>query len=431
MNAIRKRSKWFGLNGLALALLATCAVACSKDNDNDTGDGDAEIKSSGFVINGLTSNNTATVKYVAELPADGGTINIADGQDFVRFWATSVYDHAMYIQSPDGTSGFSKMVVNADGKIVEEGVIPTINSTSTQIMIKDSETGIFQDRANQGKISVFNPKTLQVSQTLDLTAGPVPGNIAHRYQSFYFRGDDIFAVVRGLTGQDFPTILVHQANIKTGKYVDWTERVGDGASPIDYYEPFGQQSIDNQGHLYIVDAGNVGGSGLPARVSKIAAGSNKIDASYKFEPAKILNPANIFLPCIYKFATIGNNKAICVVNSETPQEAIAIVQAAGGIQNLTREQINQIFSILATAASAQWCILDLNAQTVTPIGGIPKVGIFVNGSTFTHNGNFYIPAVTTAETAYYRLNVNAGTASKAFTITGATLNSMYNIANNN
>lgn len=431
MNTQPKTFKWAKCNLAVLLTVALFVAACSKDKDGDTDNGDDDIKTSGFVVNGVTSNNTATVKYVAELPADGGNINIADGQDFIRFWATSVFDHALYIQSPDGTSGFSKMVVNADGRIEEKGVIPTINNTSTQIMIKDSETGIFQDRANQGKISVFDPQTLEVKRTLDLTAGPVPGNIAHRYQSFYFRGDDVFAVVRGLTGQDFPTILVHQANIKTGSYVGWTERVGDGASPIDYYEPFGQQSIDNQGHLYIVDAGNVGGSGLPARVSKIPAGSNSIDPDYKFEPAKILNPANIFLPCIYKFATIGNNKAICVVNSETPQEAIAIVQAAGGIQNLTREQINQIFSILATAASAQWCILDLNAQTVTPITGIPKVGIFVNGTTFKHNNDFYIPAVTTTETAYYRLNISAGSATKAFTITGATLNSMYNIANNN
>ncbi|MBD1434898.1 hypothetical protein H8B06_18905 [Sphingobacterium sp. DN00404] len=429
MNAINKKSKWTKLNLVAVALVVTCTVACDKDNDTDNGT--TEIKTSGFVINGLTSSETATVKYVAELPADGGTINIADGQDFVRFWATSVYDHALYIQSPDGTAGFSKMVVNADGRIVEEGIIPTINNTSAQLMIKDSETGVFQDRAVQGKISVFNPKTMQVTRTIDLTEGPVPGNIVHRYQSFYFRGNDIFAVIRGLTGEDFNTIVVHQGDINTGKYIGWTERIGDGSSPIDYYEPFGQQSIDDQGNLYIVDAGNIGGTGLPARVSKIAAGSNSIDADYKFEPAKILNAQNVFLPCIYKFATIGNGKAVCVVNSETPQEAIAIVQAAGGIQNLTREQINEIFYILATAASAQWCILDLNAQTVTPIGGIPKVGIFVNGTTFTHNGNIYLPAVTTQETAYYRLNVSSGTAVKAFNITGATLNGMYNIANNN
>ncbi len=430
MNALRTKSRWAKFNVLALALLAISVAACKKDNDGG-GDGGADIKTSGFVINGLTSNNTATVKYVADLPADGGTIDIADGQDFMRFWATSVYDHALYIQSPDGSSGFSKMVVNAEGSIVEEGVIPTINNTSAQLMVKDSETGIFQDRANQGIISVFDPRTFQVTRTIDLTAGPVPGDIAHRYQSFYFRGDDVFAVVRGLTGQDFPTILVHQGNIKTGEYVGWTERIGDGSSPIDYYEPFGQQSLDDQGNLYIVDAGNVGGTGLPARVSKIPAGSNSIDANYTFEPAKILNPTNVFLPCVYKFAYIGNNKAVCVVNSETPQEAITIVQAAGGIQNLTREQINQIFYILATAASAQWCILDLNAQTVTPITGMPKVGIFVNGTTFTHKGDFYLPTVTTEETAYYRLNIGAGSAVKAFTITGATLNSMYNIANNN
>lgn len=427
MNPTNKNLKVIKL--VALGLFITFGIACKKSGSTE--ETSSENKTTGFIINGLTSSNTAIVKYIPELPADGGTISFAGGKDFNRFWATSIYDHALYMQRPDGSSGFSKMVVNSKGEIVEAGTIPTISNTSTQIMIKDSETGIFQDRANQGVISVFNPKTLQVTSTIDLKAGPVPGNIAHRYQSFYFRGDDIFTVLRGMNGQDFKTVVVHQANIKTGKYVGWTERVGDGYSDIEYYEAFGQQSVDNNGNLYIIDAGNIGGTGLAARVSKIPAGSNTIDANYKFEPAKMLNPNNVFLPCIYKFSTIGNNKAVCVVNGETPQAAIDIVMAAGGVQNLTTAQINDIFNILFSSPTAKWCILDLNAQTVTPIGGMPGVGVFAPSTMFTHQGNVYLPVSTPQETAYYRLNATTGTAVKAFNITGAMLNSMYNISSNN
>lgn len=57
------------MNVIGLALLATCAVGCKK-NDNDA-PATSTNKTTGFVINGLTRSNTAIVKYVEELPADG------------------------------------------------------------------------------------------------------------------------------------------------------------------------------------------------------------------------------------------------------------------------------------------------------------------------------------------------------------------------
>lgn len=260
---------------------------------------------------------------------------MAGGTDYTKFWATAVYDHALYVQRPDGSAGFSKIVVNENGQLVEEGNIPTVSNTSYQIAIKDAEIGVFQDRATPKTISIFNPKTLKVTSTINMSGGVVPGNINQRYQRFMFRGDDLFAVVRGEAGELFSTLVVHQANVKTGNFIGATQRGGNGMSTINYFEDFGQNIIDSEGNLYIIDAGNLEAQGIAARVNKIPAGSNTIDASYKFEPAKILNPANQFLPTIYKCVAIGNNKAVAVVNYETPQAAVDIVIGAGGLQNLT------------------------------------------------------------------------------------------------
>ncbi|GAB3416375.1 hypothetical protein [Niabella aquatica] len=428
MKSIAKSLKLSPLNWLAAAFLVTTFFSCDKNDgpDNTT----PENKTTGFVMSGTTSSNTALVKYIPELPADGSTITFDGAKDFKSFEPTSVYDNALYMKRPDGASGFSKMVVNANGQVVEAGVIPTIHNGSRLIMIKDSETGLFCDWANHDIISVFNPKTLKVTSTINMAAGPSPGNLANRYESFYFRGDDVFAVSRS-TEKDYNVLLVHQANIKTGTYVGSTQRVGDGSTSLRGIEDFGQRSLDDQGNLYIDDAGNYSGGYLPARVSKIPVGSNTIDANYKFEPAKTLNAANVFLPTINKFTTIGNGKAVSIVNTEIPQAVLDIINTAGGVQNLTSTQIQQVFGILFSSPSAKWCILDLNTQTVTPITGIPQVGIWFGGTVFTHQGNVYLPVSTTQENVYYRLNASAATAVKAFTITGATLNGMFNIANNN
>ncbi|MEM9000208.1 MAG: hypothetical protein AAGB24_08075 [Bacteroidota bacterium] len=435
-------------------LLAVIFVACSDDDDSNTEpagttdddvtmtDDDAsmtdddmveepENKSSGFVIVGSTSSGSELVKYSEELPT--GNIDLSDGKDFAAFFPVALYDNALYMARVDNSAGFSKVVVDADGEVVEEAVIPTIDDGSFQIAVKDSETGVFQDRATPDIISIFNPTTLEVTGNIDLSAGLVPGDIDQRYQRFMFRGDDVFAPIRGNDlGESFPTLVVHQGNVGTGTFVGDTERIGNGFSDILYFNDFGQNVLDSQGNLYIVDAGNVEGQGVPARVNKIPAGSNEIDPDYTFEPAAILNPANVFLPTVFTFYVVpGTDTAIAVVNSETPQEAIDIVLDAGGLENLTNEQLNQIFNILFTAASARWCELDLVNQTVTPIDGIPPVGVFAAGSVFTHEGDYFIPVATPDETAYYRWNATTGAVSQAFTISGADLVGVFNIANNN
>jgi hypothetical protein len=386
--------------------------------------------STGFVVVGTTASQTALVKYFEDLPS--GTIDISDGIDFPQFFPTSLFDNAMFLPRPDDQAGFSKYVVDASGALVEEGVIPTIDPGSFRIAVKDSQTGVFQDRANSDIISVFNPETLEVTGTIDMTAAFVPMDIGQRYQRFYFRGDDVFAPVRGnVNGEAFTSFILHQGNLMSNSFVGDTQRDGNGFSQIISFNDFGQQVIDGAGNLYIPDAGAQDGTGLAARVNRINAGTNEIDPTYVFEPAVIVNPANVFLPAFVDFKMFSDTKAIARVNAETPQEVIDIIVAAGGVQNLTGEQIQQILGILFTAESARWSVLDVVDQSVTIIDGIPAVGAISGGGVFFHDGDVFVSVATQTENGYYRYDPDSGSASKAFEVTGADIAGVFNLANNN
>jgi hypothetical protein len=354
-----------------------------------------------------------------------------NGTDFQRFFPTSLVNSALFMTRPDGSAGFSKYEVNGNGELIETGVIPTASSGSFRLAARDADVGVFHDRANPDQITVFNPTTMQITGTIDMTAAPVPGDIPQRYQKFYFRGNDVFGFIRGEDGSGFTAFVVHQANLSSNSYVGSTQREGNGFSEISAFSSFGQNVIDGAGNLYIADAGDLNGSGLPASLNKIPAVSNTFDASYQFFPAQVLNPANFALPMFDNFFSIGGNRAIAKVNAETPQAVIDIVTAAGGVQNLSPDQINQVLGILFTAESAQWCVLDLAAKSVTPITGIPNVGAFAAGGSFRHNGEFYLAVPTSGEQAYYRYNPGTGAATKAFTVTGGDLAGVYNLAENN
>ena len=126
-----------------------------------------------------------------------------------------------------------------------------------------------------------------------------------------------------------------------------------------------------------------------------------------------------------------SGSAIALVNSEIPPEALQIIIDAGGVNNLTPQQINEIQIIVFQAETAVWCEIDVDALTVTPIEGIPAVSPFAQGNTFEHDGDVFVPVFTDTENIYYRLNPTSGDVSRAFDLTGALVPSVFNLANNN
>ncbi|WKN42997.1 hypothetical protein [Tunicatimonas pelagia] len=414
---------------LAVGLLFT---SCSEDDNSMTDGNPSGIRTSGFVIVGNTASNSSLVKYVEELPT--GTIDLSDGTDFSSFDPRALYDHALFVTNPDPSGGFAKYIVNEAGELVEAGTIPTVDANPFRLSVRDADVGVFQDLSTPNQITVFNPTTLAVTSTIDMSEGFVLNNANQRYTQFYFRGDELFASIDNWP-TEFTSFIVHQANLATNTFEGETQRDGNGTSTISQFTNYLHLSnLDEAGNLYLPDGGNYQGEGIPGRINRIPAGSDEIDPDYVFEPALELNPQNVFLPTFNHFYVTGNGQAIARVNAETPQAAIDIVTAAGGVQNLSDDQTQAILGILFSAASARWCILDLNAQTVTPITGIPPVTVFTRRDMFEHDGQFYLPVVVggeNAENAYYRYDPSTGAAEKAFDVTGADLVGVFNLANNN
>lgn len=411
---------------LTLALLGVLTFSGCEDDDM-TEPMEPGNRTSGFVIVGTTPSETALVKYVDELPSD--EVSMDDAQDFPQFFPNAKVDNALFLARPDRTAGFAKFVVNADGMLEREGVLPAIDPSSFRIDVRDSGLGVYQDRATPQTLTVFNPTTLEVTGTIDMSEAPVPGDIDQRYQRFTFRGDDVFAPIRGNDGTSFPSFVVHQADLSTNSYVGSTQRDGNGFSSIITFNSFNQRLVDEDGDLYLPDAGNYDGAGIQARVNVIRAGRDTFDTEYEFFPAQQLNPANTFLPTFNTFTVVADGLAVARVNSETPQAAIDIVTQAGGVQNLSSDQIMQVLGILFSSETARWCLLDLDARTVTPIDGIPATGVFAGGSVFFHEGDAFIPAITQSEAGYYRYEPGSGTATRAFTVSGAEVTGVYNIGN--
>ncbi|MEO1023769.1 MAG: hypothetical protein AAFW89_14595, partial [Bacteroidota bacterium] len=165
--------------------------ACDNNNDSDE---ELIVQTEGFVIIGITESGSRLVKYVEEVPS--GTFDLSDGQDFPIFFPQAVFDHAMFTQRPDQTRGFSRYVVNQNGQLVENGVLNVFGDNSFAIEIRDTELGAFHDRSTSDVVTLFNPTTMDITGTIDMSAGPVPGDVNQRYNSFLFRGDDLFMTIR-------------------------------------------------------------------------------------------------------------------------------------------------------------------------------------------------------------------------------------------
>jgi len=381
---------------------------------------------SGFIVNAQTPENTAIVKYFAELPT--GDVDISDGTDFQQFFPVDLFDGAIYNARPDGSAGFSRIMVNGNEEVIEDAFISTVDESSFQIAIKDATTGVFHDRNTPSVLTVFDPSSMTIAGTINMNEGFVPGDISQRYQTFYFRDDFVYAPIRGNNGEFYDSLIVHIANVNTGSF---TSTISKNTGIVAPFNDFGQNDADEMGNLYIQDQGDVF-TFNPATLHKIPSGSMDFDPNYNFRISLSLNPSNLFLPTFRGFRYIENGLALALVAESTPQELLDLIASVGGNPaNLSDDQIQQALGILFAAENGRWCTVDVNAQTVSIINGIPAQSVFATTHVMEANGLIYLPVTTPTINALYSYNPENQETAKVFDlIAGGALVGIYNLSNN-
>ncbi|MEM8900069.1 MAG: PKD domain-containing protein, partial [Bacteroidota bacterium] len=387
---------------------------------------------SGYVVIGNldlgAGQSTQFVKYYEELPT--GTINITEGTAFQQFGPLSVRDGAMFMTRTDGSNGFVKIGVNGNGDFVEDGIIATIGENTFSLRVRDSEFGVFHDRSDPNLINTFNPTTMEVTGSIDMSAANAIDTAAVRYQTYIFRGDnEIFVPTRLEAGGNIPNVVLPKIDIARGQVTEVAEF--EGAGDVVVLNRFGQRYVDETGNLYFYHAGNISLPTISGAVFKIPAGLTDYDSTYNFKVPEVNNPAvtgnGSFLSTFYYYK---DNQGFALVNEELDPRIFQLVAERGGIQNLTQEDFDQIFFWLFTSPTGAWVQVDLAAQTSTKINGLPPLSPFDASNMSFVDGVPHFAIANPSVNAYFRLNEATGAAEKVFDMEGANIVSVIDLSIN-
>ncbi|MEM6320932.1 MAG: cadherin repeat domain-containing protein [Bacteroidota bacterium] len=373
-------------------------------------------KTDGYVIvTTAPGNQSYFVDYHEELPS--GTVDNSSGIDFTTFFPRQIFRGGMFLRDPNGSDNFVRMMVDGNEEIITDGPLPFVGENSFVMRVQNETTGILHDRNDPARLTIFNPSTMTVEATIDMSRGELPTDtLPQRYDEFYFRGDEVYASVRPFNGASYSSTFYHVANVSTGQYLRTVTLAQEG---LFFDRNYGRSNVDDDGTLYLSSVGNV--NNVPpsqARIRRILPGQNDFDPNYDFRPALVLSPTNIFSAVSQNFTLIGGGKAIARVASSVPQEAVDIVVAAGGLQNLDQAQINELLQLLFSRPTTNWCLLDLAAQTVEIIPGIPTFSYFTGMQPTLDEDVIYLPVVTEQVNEVYSYSLTDGSVEKAFEVTG-------------
>ncbi|MEM9329596.1 MAG: hypothetical protein AAGA85_28310 [Bacteroidota bacterium] len=409
---------------LCLAFLALF-ISCGDDDDIDPSE---QRLTTGYLVYGANDDGTTIfVRYFEDIPS--GTVDLTEGQAFQNFFLIDVYDGAFWTQQVAGDNGFSKMAVNGNGVIVEEGVIPTTGANAFVLRIRDSNTGIFIDPNDFTQVRVFDPSDLSVTGNIDLSEAPLfeeRAELGFGTSSAVIRGDDVFVSYAQGAGPLLDNFTLIRGSISNGTLGN---QVNSTTGPTFTFNPL-YRLTDEQGNLYIHHTGNLTpapGSNIGG-VLKIPPGSNEFDPSYDF---RVVGDPALLLHSMRAFSYYQNGIAYAHVGLETPQAVVDVLVAAGGVQNLSDEQINQILFLLNTSENAGIVELDLNAQTVRELPDMPRLNPFAATNAYWIDDVPYFPIVNTTENGVYKYDPATDQTSKVFDVTGATVTAIVDLSANN
>ncbi|MEL6835580.1 MAG: PKD domain-containing protein [Bacteroidota bacterium] len=379
----------------------------------------------GFIVTAQTEEGSWFAQYFEELPT--GVVDITQGTAFQTFFPLSVLDGAIYMARPDGSAGFAKLGVNGNGEIVEDGIISTISDESFVIAVRDKDFGLFHDRNDPNVINTFNPTSMQVTGTIDMTVA----NAAHpdpvRYQDFIFRGsNEVFAPMRLEAGGNVDNVALPRIDISAGAAVDVAEFEDAGNLVV---LNSSRRFFDESGNFYYWHAGDIGFPTISGAILKINAGQNDYDPTYNFKVPEVYSPqvtgAGSFLSA---FNYYKDGRGFALVNTALDPQIFALIQERGGVQNLTDEDFQMIQFWLFNSPTGEIVEVDLDTQSASAISGLPAISVFDNSSIiFLGEDEPYFSISNPSVNALFRYD-EGGTATKVFDLTGAQITTVVDLS---
>ncbi|MEM6378234.1 MAG: hypothetical protein AAF705_08480 [Bacteroidota bacterium] len=418
-----------------LILMVGTMMIISCDDDDSMGDPDpqpdttsmdtATNKTTGFVVS-VNTGTGALTKYFETLPT--GTVDISDGTDFQSFNQQDIFEGAFYGQNPNGTEELVKLIVDENGEFQIVGSFATFGRVDP-IAIRDAETGVYFDYGNPQSLTVFNPTDMTIIGTIDMGGAEYPRDEETRYRELYIRDNLVFAPLGSFASPIwYNPMVTHIADIDQGTFFGNATVELEG--PARHNQYFGNSYVDEAGNLYITDQGDLF-TGTPARLHRINSGETTFDLDFELNLAATLNPQNLFFSVYNSFYYIGNGKGIASVTSDTPAGLLEILASVNfNPTALNQDQLNEVQVIIGQSENAAWCLIDLNAQTVTAIDGIPSQSFNHRFTIEEADGLWYLPVKSSTENAYYSYDPATGATGKAFDVVGGEILRFANLANN-
>ncbi|MEM6842264.1 MAG: PKD domain-containing protein [Bacteroidota bacterium] len=380
---------------------------------------------SGFILSATTPDNTWFAQYFEEIPT--GTVDISQGTAFQEFFPLSIIDGAIYLSRTDGSAGFEKLGINGNNEFIEDGIISTISDGSFVIAARDAEFGVFHDRNDPNVINTFNPTTMDVTGTIDMSVANAIVEDPVRYQDFIFRGDnEIFAPMRLEAGGNVPNVGLARIDISAGSTVDVVEFEGLGEVVV---LNSSRRFFDEDGNFYFFHAGNISFPTLSGAILKIPAGSNDYDPEYDFKVPEVNNPAVIGAGSFMSsFNYWKDNLGFAIINESLDPRILELVTERGGIQNVTPEDLEQIQVWLFTSPTGAIVQVDVLNLTVTKIGGLPAVSVFDTFGVSFIDDKPYFSVANPEINALYEFDEASGTVNKVFDVVGAQIGVMLDLS---
>jgi hypothetical protein len=309
----------------------------------------------------------------------------------------------------NGGNGFSRMVVGTDGTLTEQGNVPTVGQVGAVAVLSDTK-GYFVD-ANERNIKIFNPTTLAITGTVDMSrAFQKTRNQINYYTTLYLRGDRMYACLyTGSTAArpyDYrcDSAVVAVVNTSTDTYLKDTF-YPSSRLPGTFNLRCVTTITDESGNLYIPTLGGLGydlalgaTASTPGKILKIPAGSDDFDRTYEVIPQNA--------------TTVGAAQALKTnFGFFYAKNGIAYTTATTEASTPTQMQLG--------APVASWIQINLTTKQSTLVAGLPKTSGFYTPMGYFYEDKALLPVYNNVDniSGMYNVNVTTGTTAKQFDIT--------------